>query len=265
MSFGIMKNILLLICSIFTFTAFAQVVNGSFESGSLPDLLGWEWTCGAESINNAPPTGGSWCIKVAGGNVKGCFPGYAYQKIPSITNGQTFTLTGWAYTETPKLIGLYFGTINKGVITLQAGDTTTSAAWKPLSVQSTFTLAIGDTAVVVLFGGIAGGPFQGYGYFDLVNLEELTGLITIGQNRIFNVSPNPFSNQTILKSAITLHDASFHIYDVNGQLVKQAHHISGQTYALDRSDLQNGLYFLQVVQDAVVIGAAKIIISDFQK
>ena len=258
-----MKKILFFICIFATPACIAQAVNGSFENNSFPDLSGWEWTCSAESINTAPPDGGGWCIKVAGGNVKGCFPGYAYQRIPSITNDQTFTLSGWAFTQTPRMIGLYFGTINKGVITTQAGDTTTSNAWKLLSIKSSFALSEGDTAVVVLFGGIAAGPFQGYGYFDLIQLEEVTGVHPVAQNTSLTVSPNPFSQLTILQSGIPLQDATLFLYTTNGQLVRQISHISGQTYTLPRGDLPKGLYFLQIAQDSRVIGCTKVEIADF--
>ena len=258
-----MKKLLFLLISFVSSACFAQVVNGSFENDSFPDLSGWEWTCGAESVNTAPPDGGDWCIKVAGGNVKGCFPGYAYQRIPSITNGQTFTLSGWAYAQTPRLIGIYFGTINKGIITTQAGDTTTSTTWKPLSVQSSFSLADGDTAVVVLFGGIAAGPFQGYGYFDLIDLQETTDIEPVPQGHTLSISPNPFSGQAILHSDIPFKDASVLVYSANGQMARQANHISGQTYSFSRGDLPQGFYFLQVKEDARVIGWTRIAITDF--
>ncbi len=258
-----MKKLLFLLCSFVSSACFAQVGNGSFENGSSPDLSGWEWTCGAELINSAPLTGGNWCIKVTGGNVKSCFPGYAYQRIPSITNGQTFTLSGWAFTQTPRMIGLYFGTINKGVITTQAGDTTTSSAWKLLSIKSSFALSDGDTAVVVLFGGIAAGPFQGYGYFDLIDLQEITDIEPVPQGHTLRISPNPFSGQAILHSDIPFKDASLLVYSANGQMARKANHISGQSYSFSRGNLPQGLYFLQVKENARVIGWTKIVITDF--
>ena len=258
-----MKRIFFFLCFFVSSACVAQVVNGSFENFSSPDLSAWAWTCGAESINSAPPAGGNWCIKVAGGNVKGCYPGYAYQKIPSITNGQTFTLSGWAFSETPRLVGIYFGTINKGIITTQAGDTTTSTLWKQLSVQSSFSLSQGDTAVVVLFGGIAAGPVQGYGYFDLINLEEVTGIYQPEQKQSLTVTPNPFSEETLVQFGKTVSDASLLVYNVHGQLLSRTNHISGQSYSFHRGHLPTGVYFFQVVQDNKVIGLSKMDIRDF--
>lgn len=253
----------MLVCCVLSTASMAQVMNGSFENGSSPDLLGWEWTCGAESVEDAPAGGGSWCIKVAGGNLKGCFPGYAYQKIPAVTDGQTYTLSGWVHTQSSLPVGLYFGKIHKDTITTLAGDTTTSTQWTPLSIQSSFTLSPGDTALVVLFGGIAGGPVQGFGYFDLINLQEITGIAPIAKPSNFKVSPNPFSSETILQFDLLLEDATLSVYNVLGQLLRQDNHISGPTYSFSRGDLPQGIYILQFYQGAGVIGTTKIEITNF--
>ena len=154
-----------------------QILNGDFEDGLNSDLSNWEWSCFAEPDSSTPPGGEDWSIKVWGGNTQGCFPGHAYQTIPSITNGQTFQLTGWAFAQASHPVGLYLGKINSGDITLIAGDTTSSTSWTQLGIQSTFLLELGDTAIVLLSGGLAGGPIQGYGYFDLINLQQVTGII----------------------------------------------------------------------------------------
>ena len=260
MTMSELKYIALFICAMTTITSFAQVINGSFENGSSSDLSGWEWTCNAASVEDAPPGGGSWCIKVAGGNVKGCFPGYAYQKIPTVTVGQTYTLSGWLHTESSRPVGLYFGTIHKDTITTLAGDTTTSNTWTQLSIQSNFTLSQGDTAVVVLFGGIAAGPFQGFGYFDLISLQETTGIYAIEDHSTWKVYPNPFSSETIIQSDIPLNDASISVYNVNGQLVREEKHISGEHWSFSRCDLRAGVYILRVMENETIVGLLRVAI-----
>ena len=131
----IAKHLFILTVFLSFITARGQVLNGSFENGSSSDLSNWKWTCNAISFNNAPVGGGNWCIKVDGGNWQGCYPGYAYQKIPTITNGQTFLLSGWALAPIEPSVGLYFGKINSGIITLQAGVITNSTSWTQLSIQ----------------------------------------------------------------------------------------------------------------------------------
>jgi hypothetical protein len=258
-----MKQLLCILTGSLSFiTSQGQILNGSFENGSNSDLTNWEWTCLAQSYNNAPTGGGNWCIKVWGGNTQGCFPGYAYQKIPSITNGLTFILSGWAFAQTAPPIGLYFGKINNGVVTLQSGDTTSSTSWTQLSIQSSFSLSSGDTALVVLYGGLAGGPVQGYGYFDLINLQQVTGINSLEQKQSVKIFPNPFNNQTILQTDNLLHNATLTVDNIFGQTVKQIKNISGQTVVLSRDNLASGLYFIRLTQDSKVITADKLVITD---
>lgn len=258
-----MKKLLLGLTVFFTVTTLhGQILNGSFENGSNADLSNWEWTCLAQSYNNAPTGGGNWCIKVWGGNTQGCFPGYAYQKLPTITNGQTFILSGWAYAQTAPPIGLYFGKINSGIITLQAGDTTSSTSWTQLSIQSSFSLSTGDTALVVLNGGLAGGPVQGYGYFDLINLQQVSGINFLEHKQTVEVFPNPFYNQTTLKTDNFFHNATLTVDNIFGQTVKQIKNISGRTVTLFRDNLPSGLYFVRLTEDNKTFYADKLVIAD---
>ncbi|TND10315.1 MAG: hypothetical protein FD123_563 [Bacteroidetes bacterium] len=257
-----MSRILFLLSMAIPCSCFSQVLNGGFENGSGADLSYWEWTCNAASFNSSPPGGGNWCMKVTGGNMQGCFPGYSYQKIPSITNGQTFILSGWAFAETSPIVGIYFGKINNGIITMQAGSTTASASWTQLSVQSGFVLSAGDTAVVILYGGLVGGPGQGYGYFDLINLEQVTGVPAIEQKRSVSIFPIPFSSATTVQTDEPFKNATLTVYNFCGQATRKTEHISGQMFTLYREDLLSGVYFFSLTEDNKIIIAGKLLITD---
>ena len=257
-----MKHLLFVLFAWLTGASYAQVLNGGFENGIGGDLSSWEWTCAAQPFNNAPPGGGNWCIQVFGGNLQGCFPGYAYQKIPSITNGQSFVLSGWAYAQTSPPVGIFFGKTNNGAITIQAGDTTSSASWTQLSVQSGFTLSAGDTAVVVLYGGIATGPVQGYGYFDLINLQLVTGINPIEQNQFMHIFPSPFSTEATFETSKEFKDATLTVTNAAGQTVKEIRHLSGKSLTLRRDHLPVGLYLIRLLQEGKLIAAEKILIAD---
>jgi hypothetical protein len=258
----IKTNLLLLIITFGLTTAQGQIVNGSFENGSDADLTNWKWTCFADSHNSAPAGGGNWSIKVWGGNTQGCFPGYVYQKLPTITDGQSFLLSAWGYAETAPLIGLYFGKINSGVITLLAGDTTSSTSWTALQIQSSFTLSPGDTALVILYGGLTGGPTQGYGYFDLVDLQTVSGITVLEQKQFLPFFPNPFISQTVLQTDQPFHNATLTVNNCFGQTVKQIKHISGQMVTLHRDQLPCGLYFIWLTQGNKLIASDKLVITD---
>jgi hypothetical protein len=243
-------------------TITGQISNGDFENGLNPDLSNWEWSCFAEPDSSTPPGGGNWSIKVWGGNTQGCFPGHAYQTIPSITNGQTFQLTGWAFSQASPPVSLYLGKINSGNITLLAGDTTSSTSWTQLGVQSTLPLELGDTAIVLLNGGLAGGPLQGYGYFDLINLQQVTGINFLDQNQYLKLFPNPFNNQTTLRIDQSVRNASITISNTLGQVVKRIENINNQKIILERGNLNCGLYIMCLSENNKVIAQTKLFITD---
>jgi len=243
-------------------TITGQISNGDFENGLNPDLSNWEWTCFAEPDSSTPPGGGNWSIKVWGGNTQGCFPGYTYQTIPSITNGQTFQLTGWAFAQASPPVSLYLGKINSGDITLIAGDTTSSTSWTQLGIQSTFLLELGDTAIVLLNGGLAGGPLQGYGYFDLIHLQQVTGINFLDQNQSLKLFPKPFNNQTTLLIDQPVRNASITITNTLGQVVQRIENINNQKIIIERGNIKRGLYIICLSENNKVIAQTKLFVTD---
>lgn len=91
---------------------------------------------------------------------------------------------------------------------------------------------------------------------------SLTTVITILKNEKLNIFPNPFSTQTTFLTDIFLNDASLTIYNLFGQRVKQIKNISGQSIKLQRDQLPNGIYFIQLTQGNRVITTDKLIITD---
>ena len=257
------NKIVFIFSALLTYTTVnGQISNGNFEDGLNSDLSNWEWSCFAEPDSSTPPGGGNWSIKVWGGNTQGCFPGHAYQTIPSITNGQTIQLTGWAFAQAFPPVGLYLGKINSGVITIIAGDTTSSTTWTQLGVQSTIPLELGDTAIALLDGGLAGGPFQGYGYFDLINLQPATGINSLELQQSLKLYPNPFNNQTTIRIDQSVHNASITISNTLGQVVQRINNINNQKIILERGNLNRGLYVMCLKENNKVIAKTKLFVTD---
>ncbi|MBK9733892.1 MAG: T9SS type A sorting domain-containing protein [Saprospiraceae bacterium] len=260
-----MKHLFSLFFALCYLTSFSQLLNGSFENDTTADLSHWHWTCGATSISTAPQGGGNWSISVAPGNFQGCFPGLVYQKLPSIVDGESFVLSAWAYTKINPKIGIYFGKINNGEITLLAGDTTSSMAWKQLRVESSFMLSQGDTAVVVLSGGSTSGPESlehAERYFDLIKLEQVSAIESEKKLHGIKVYPNPFSSVTTIYSDLIFNGASLKLFNATGQIVHEEAHIYGQSYTLVRNNLPSGLYMLQVMQKGITIGFYRLLVVD---
>jgi hypothetical protein len=241
----------------------AQILNNSFENNNDPDLSHWEWTCNTESYEKAPQGGGKWCIQVPSGNTQGCYPGFVYQKVPWISTDKMYTLSAWVYADSPPVVGINFGKINNGNITLLEGDTTTSASWTRLQVTSDFSLLTGDTAIVILNGGLIGGPVQGYGFFDLIQLEEISKTKNTTDHPEFQLYQNPcvFQSTIILEEKYTS-NVDITVTNIYGQVVLSLHNISGSEVTLDREQLPAGLYGIHLKVNDKLINTKKWIISE---
>ncbi|MBK7850646.1 MAG: T9SS type A sorting domain-containing protein [Bacteroidetes bacterium] len=77
----------------------------------------------------------------------------------------------------------------------------------------------------------------------------------------FQISPNPFHTSTWLQVTSEFASANLNIFDAKGSLIR-AERISNQkTYVLNRNELQNGIYFLQLVNESGQMMNAKIVVE----
>ena len=93
----------------------------------------------------------------------------------------------------------------------------------------------------------------------LVTLSLLDNFIKT--NKVV-ISQNPFSNETTLTFKTVLNKVNLIIYNSAGQVVKQIKNISGQSYILNRENLETGIYFLRVSENNDIIATEKFIITD---
>lgn len=81
---------------------------------------------------------------------------------------------------------------------------------------------------------------------------------------VVNVSPNPFSDNTIISCSIFLHNATLLVENFTGRTVKRMDHINGQSVMLRGDGLSTGLYMVRLQQDHQTIASIKIVITDRQ-
>lgn len=62
------------------------------------------------------------------------------------------------------------------------------------------------------------------------------------------ISPNPFSTQAVLHSDHLMNNATLTVRNICGQNIAQTSNISGHSFVLNREDLPNGLYFVQLTE-----------------
>ena len=74
------------------------------------------------------------------------------------------------------------------------------------------------------------------------------------------ISPNPFGQQTIIRSESYLNNADLTIYNSFGLALKRISNISGLTIILNRENLPSGLYFLRLTQNNKDVANEKMVI-----
>lgn len=77
-----------------------------------------------------------------------------------------------------------------------------------------------------------------------------------------NLAPNPFTTELKINSSILLQNATLKISNTLGQVVKEITAINGQELIVDRTNLNSGLYFIQMYQNGKLLLNSKILIED---
>jgi hypothetical protein len=100
-------------------------------------------------------------------------------------------------------------------------------------------------------------------YIEYTNYCTTTGFATQSESpNLVNIFPNPFSSLTTLQTDFFLHNATLTVDNCFGQTVLKITSISAQTITFNRGNLPNGLYFVHLTQDSIVVATKKIIITD---
>lgn len=144
-----------------------------------------------------------------------------------------------------------------GSVTLTASNGI-SYAWSTNESTQSITVNTSGTYSVILTdscGVVFSSPVT-------VTVQACTGISELTDNNSITFSPNPFSEETILHSTISLKDASLTIYNSLGQQVSQVNNISGNSISLRRNGLPNGVYLIRIIQDNKSYNISRIVLTD---
>jgi hypothetical protein len=75
------------------------------------------------------------------------------------------------------------------------------------------------------------------------------------------IAPNPFAVQTRISTSTELSDATFLLYDFSGRKVREMSGLNGSEIALERQNLNSGLYLYKIVQDGKAIATGKLVVE----
>ncbi|MEP6647013.1 MAG: T9SS type A sorting domain-containing protein [Saprospiraceae bacterium] len=96
----------------------------------------------------------------------------------------------------------------------------------------------------------------------LLTFPCTTGIEDPIKNEHVRVYPNPFSTETNVYSENHFNDLTIKIFDLRGQMVKQVKHQNGTKISLQRDDLLDGIYFIQLIEGKRNIGIRKVIVVE---
>lgn len=258
-----MKNLkfILPVYLVFHFTAYSQIINGSFETADtiMGSALGWSYNCGVpELVEDTPPNSGNRSIKICSPDMIGwCYPGikyaYVYQPLPFIKTGETWSFSVWMkkkYDGTNMKVYADFGKIDDTpYLVWLAGVGTLSDTWVNANVTHTFSLNATDTAVIYFDVDFAmDGTGLYYGYFDNIEISQVTSVKKFEEEKSLRVFPNPAADEITVKidPSIKLQDAVIKITDVLGREVKEISEIKGNEVKISLAGLKQGIYLLKL-------------------
>jgi len=87
----------------------------------------------------------------------------------------------------------------------------------------------------------------------VINLTE--------KNIEVNISPNPFHSSSLLQVSSEFANAKLNIYNSLGSLVREERISNQKTFVLNRNELHNGIYFLQLINDRGQMITEKLIVE----
>jgi PKD repeat protein len=161
-------------------------------------------------------------------------------------------------------------TISSGLLTISA-----TGAYPEMNIESTgnFVLCLTVSnangcsstycdSLVVGENGLIGGKLSAAGFvINVVSPQEITGYEAVGINEninaTFNTYPNPFSDVLIISAEGTA-IRNFEIFSIEGKKVIQGA-INGNVEVVNTSNLNNGIYLLNLVDENGVRSVQKVI------
>lgn len=79
------------------------------------------------------------------------------------------------------------------------------------------------------------------------------------ENEINGIFPNPFSDQTNLYLPKKIINGNINIFNSLGQMVREIKNVSTNHVIIERNDLPNGIYYIKVLEENIMVYNGKII------
>jgi hypothetical protein len=275
-----MKSIFTFLFYCFSITiVFSQGVSLPYNSGfdSAPEKAGWQqYRTGFLSTYSwgysAGASSGTTCVSHdynVGGNSGDIVIDWYVSPPLNLTTTSKLSLkvkTGGFSTPTPDNFEILYGTDKQNPAT---GNFTVIAnlsymlpqnQWRDTTINIPF---VSDSGYIALKYKTIGAAWSTYAFDNIsISADPVSIYESNSKKNGTTCFPNPFSAQTIIQTDKVLTDATFTVYNTQGQQVKQLINISGQRIIFDRGNLSKGLYFYRLTEDNTSISTEKLVIFD---
>jgi len=91
---------------------------------------------------------------------------------------------------------------------------------------------------------------------------SLLGVNTNFESRKIEFFPNPFSSQLNITTSTDFENASLKLFNSVGQLVMEKNNLNGKSISIERENLSNGIYFVELLQEGNVLTKSKLIVTN---
>jgi hypothetical protein len=126
-----------------------------------------------------------------------------------------------------------------------------------LQVEVPGTYPGGEMAII----DPSGVYFTGFDQVFKTFVETSTGIIEISYPEL-KMFPNPFVSSTTILFNEAINEGVLLIYNLHGTLIKKYENISGVQFILEKRELSNGSYFIQLYENILLLSTGRMVISE---
>jgi hypothetical protein len=144
-------------------------------------------------------------------------------------------------------------------------DSLSNPAYQEFIVNITYTsILIPDSfSIIITFDYLSPNHSHCGSYFivDDLSFQNFVGINELAPNYSLKVSPNPFSDKTLLKYNVRdLNKIKTKVIDVFGREVSPRITIKQSEIEIERSNLTDGIYFIELWEDNKLIAKTRLVV-----
>jgi hypothetical protein len=93
-------------------------------------------------------------------------------------------------------------------------------------------------------------------FYNTVGIQEIHDINN------YRVTPNPFTESTVLSFENPLHEINIlKIFNIQGQLIRENSNIKGNEIKIDREMMNDGIYFFQIMNERRIVATGNLIVN----